>query len=143
MKNNESKNLEAKKPIQVRLNPKDGHSSKEQSQKTDQEKIQVTSEAHKKAIEHSNVHLDNLKKNGQIGEKAEIIPQIDTIIENNDKFETVKVIMEILCKELEIPKDSQFPVIAKALNGVWEQYWKSMEEWRNLVKQGKKDDIRQ
>ncbi|AXH74806.1 MAG: hypothetical protein [Microviridae sp.] len=135
MKNNESKNLEAKKPIQVRLNPKEGRSSKEQNQKTDPEKTQeATSEQY--ANEYKNRYgLDpnDTKK----GEEAEIIPQIDTIIQNNDKFETVKVIMEILCKELEIPKDSQFPVIAKALNGVWEQYWKSMEEWRNLVKMGK------
>jgi len=121
MKKTELKNLEARKPIQVRLNPKDGNSSKEQNQKTGPEKTQ-----------------DN-----KIGEEAEMVPQIDTIIQNNDKFETIKVIMEILCKELEIPKESQFPVIAKALNGVWEQYWKSMEEWKNLVKQGRKDDIRQ
>jgi len=84
-----------------------------------------------------------METNDKLTEEAEIIPQIDTIIQNNDKFETIKVLMEILCKELEIPKDSQFPVIAKALNGVWEKYWKSMEEWRNLVKMGKKDDIRQ
>jgi len=77
---------------------------------------------------------------------AEIITpaeQMDTILKNNDKFETIKILMEILCKELEIPKDSQIPVIAKALNRVWEAYWKSMEEWKNLVKTSKKDDIRQ
>jgi len=134
MKKTESNNLEAKKPIQVRLNPKDGHSSIDNGQKQDLEKTRVNKIGEEAEIDPNDK---------EIFKKSDISFEIDEIIQNNDKFETVKVIMEILCKELEIPKDSQFPVIAKALNGVWEQYWKSMEEWRNLVKMGKKDDIRQ
>jgi len=131
MKKTESNNLEAKKPIQVRLNPKDGLSSKEQNQKTDQEKTQET--------KLSEVYDDTGQAyyaNGEMIENAEIVPQIDEIIKNNDKFETIKVLMEILCKELDIPKDSQIPVIAKALNGVFERYMKSIEDWKNLVKMG-------
>jgi len=68
---------------------------------------------------------------------------IDEIIKNNDKFETIRVIMEILCEKLEISKESQFGEIHKALLRVTQAYYKSMEDWRNISKMGKKDDIRQ
>lgn len=61
------------------------------------------------------------------------VEQMDEIIRNNDKFETVKVIMEILCKELGIPKDSQLDVVGRELNKVWEAYWKSIQDWRELT----------
>lgn len=141
MKNKESKNSEEKKPIQVRLNPKDGYSSKNKDQNQDQEKTQEI-EAGEYAEAYKNRYgLD--PNDGKKGEEAEIIYEMDEIIKNNDKFETIRVIMEILCKELGISKESQFPTIAGAVQGVVERYYKSMEDWKNLRKQGQKQDIRQ
>jgi len=74
-------------------------------------------------------------------ENAEIIPpteKMDEIIRNNDKFETIRVLMEILCKELGISIESGIQVIAAKLKEVSENYYKSMEEWRELNKNGKK-----
>jgi len=75
--------------------------------------------------------------------KSDLNEKMDEILKNNDKFETVKVIMEILCKELGIPKDSQLDVVGRELNKVWEAYWKSMKDWRELTKKPVNNDIRQ
>ena len=74
---------------------------------------------------------------GESEPKIKIIQEMDEIIKNNDKFETIRVIMEILCKELGISKESQFPTIAGAVQGVVERYYKSMEDWKNLRNQSK------
>jgi len=68
---------------------------------------------------------------------------MDEIIRNNDKFETIRVLMEILCKELGITVESGIQAIAAKLKEVSENYYKSMEEWRELNKNGKKETIRQ
>jgi len=75
--------------------------------------------------------------------KNEISDQMDEIIRNNDKFETIRVLMEILCKELGISVESGIQAIAGKLKEVSENYYKSMEEWRELNKNGKKETIRQ
>ena len=110
MKNKELKNSEAKKIILKNSKGSAEHFLNELNRETDQEKTPV----HK------------------IGEEAKIVHEMDEIIKNNDKFETIRVIMEILCKELEISKESQFPTIAGAVQGVVERYYKSMEDWKNL-----------
>lgn len=58
---------------------------------------------------------------------------MDEILKNNDKFETIKVLMEILCKELGISKESHLPEIGRALNEVADKYYKSMEEFKKLT----------
>lgn len=68
---------------------------------------------------------------------------MDEIIKNNDKFETIRVIMELLCKELGVSKEAQLDEIGGALANVWKKYYNSMEDWRKLTKQGQKQDIRQ
>ena len=75
--------------------------------------------------------------------KNEISEQMDEIIRNNDKFETIRVLMEILCKELGISVESGIQAIAAKLKEVSENYYKSMEEWRELNKNSKKEAIRQ
>lgn len=60
---------------------------------------------------------------------------MDEIIKNNDKFETIRVIMELLCKELGVSKEAQLDEIGGALANVWKKYYDSMEDWRNIAKQ--------
>lgn len=72
----------------------------------------------------------------EIVQKNEISEQMDEIIRNNDKFETIRVLMEILCKELGISVESGINAIAGKLKEVSENYYKSMEEWRELNKKG-------
>jgi len=82
-------------------------------------------------------------EDAEIVTKNEISEQMDEIIRNNDKFETIRVLMEILCKELGISVESGIQAIAAKLKEVSENYYKSMEEWRELNKNGKKETIRQ
>jgi len=72
-----------------------------------------------------------------------VTDKIDTIIKNNDKFDEVNVIMKILCRSLEINENSDGRAIAEALKRVSEAYYRSMEEWRELNKNGQKTSIRQ
>lgn len=69
--------------------------------------------------------------------------KMDEILKNNDKFETIKVLMEILCKELGISKESQLPEIGRALNDVADKYYKSMEDFKKLTKKSLNNDFRQ
>jgi len=81
--------------------------------------------------------------------KSEPSEQMDEIIRNYDKFESVKVIMGILCRELGIPEDSKGTQIAEALHKVTTNYHRSIAEWRmlqqglNLSKKPVNNDIRQ
>lgn len=59
---------------------------------------------------------------------------MDDILKKNDKFETVKVLLEILCKELDISVESAPNAIFEAINKVTREYYKAMEEFRNLRK---------
>ena len=70
-------------------------------------------------------------------EKVNLSNKMDEIIRNNDKFETIRVLMEILCKELGISMESGIQAIAGKLKEVSENYYKSMEEWRELNKKSK------
>ena len=70
-------------------------------------------------------------------EKVNLSNKMDDIIRNNDKFETIRVLMEILCKELGISMESGIQAIAGKLKEVSENYYKSMEEWRELNKKSK------
>lgn len=67
---------------------------------------------------------------------------MDEILKNNDKFETIKVLMEILCKELEISIDSDMNTIAMNLHRVHTDYYRSMAEYKELMKFGINRDIR-
>jgi len=118
MKKTESTKLE-KTPITVKLKTEEGNSLKDKNPKSEPEKTR------------------------EISEEAEIISPMDEILKNNDKFETIKVLMEILCKELGISIESDMNAIVMALKGVHERYYKSMEDFRNLSKIRSKDDIRQ
>lgn len=61
---------------------------------------------------------------------------MDTIIERNDKFETVKVIMELLCKELGISVESGYQEILDGLRRVTMDYYAAMDEFKILRNTG-------
>lgn len=72
----------------------------------------------------------------QIGEEILGTPvnQMDDILKKNDKFETIKVIMTILCKELGIEDSTQPGAIGQAVKKVYEDYYKAMEEFKKIKK---------
>lgn len=72
-------------------------------------------------------------------EEAQIVEKspaekMEEIIKNNDKFETVRVIMNILVKELGLPESASMEQIVYELNKVSERYYASMEEWKKMTK---------
>lgn len=79
----------------------------------------------------------------EIEDQKNFSEQMDEIIRNNDKFETISVLISVLCRELGIQVTNQPGVIGHAIKKVYDDYYKSMEDWKNLTKQGLKHDIRQ
>lgn len=138
MKKTELKNSEAKKITLKNSKGSAEHFLNELNRETGPEKTQEHRNSQTGLTqEETQERYKNYATHQQKGEEAEIIHEMDEIIKNNDKFETIRVIMEILCKELEISKESQFPKIAGAVQGVVERYYKSMEDWKNLRNQSK------
>ena len=127
MKEIKSNNSEKMHTTGSKKQPED-NSSKNKNQNPGQEKTQDLRDQYSDQINY---------------EKSDISEQMDEIIRNNDKFETIRVLMEILCKELGISVESGIQAIAAKLKEVSENYYKSMEEWRELNKNGKKETIRQ
>lgn len=101
-----------------------------------------------KAIEKAEEHIRNaieadiiwmiksIKMKDQIGEEilGTAVNQMDDILKKNDKFETIKVIMTILCKELGIEDSTQPGAIGQAVKKVYEDYYKAMEEFKKIKK---------
>lgn len=69
--------------------------------------------------------------------------KMEEILKNNDKFETIKVLMELICKELGLPISADLDSIVRGLHRVTENYYKSMEEWKKMTKKPENIDIRQ
>lgn len=67
-------------------------------------------------------------------EEATIEPThvMDNIIAKNDKFETINVLLIILCKELGISTESQPKEVLMAIGKVYEEYYKAMDDFRKL-----------
>lgn len=57
---------------------------------------------------------------------------MDDILKKNDKFETIRVLMEILCKELEISVESKPKDIFEAIHKVSVDYYKAMDDFKEL-----------
>lgn len=76
-------------------------------------------------------------KNNNQHEQAqfESTPEMmEQILKRNDKFETVKVLMEILCKELEITTTATAAEIMEKLHQISIDYYQAMDDWKNMRK---------
>lgn len=126
MKKKQLNNPEEKKTIIKNLNPQDDNSSKSKNPRTESEKTQVLNHV-------PDLLLERAIEDAKI-EDLSPAEKMEQIIQNNDKFETIRVIMNILIKELGLPETASIEQIVRELNKVSERYYASMEEWKKMTK---------